>query len=257
MKILVTLALFFSLTVVAHAALVQRDVEYRDGDAVLEGYLVYDDALAGKRPGVLVVHEWMGLNDYAKSRADQLAGLGYVAFAADIYGKDIRPNTPETAGAEAGKYKSDRLLLRRRVLAGLNQLKAQDNVDGTQLAAIGYCFGGTTVLELARAGADVKGVVSFHGGLSKGEVPSAPIKAEILALHGADDPFVPAAEVAAFEAEMKAAGAKYRLIQYPGAVHGFTNPNNKGQIPGALYNQAADAASWQQMQAFFKELFHG
>src|SRR3989338_6727747 len=234
------LILFFMFTAVsAQAALVKQTVEYKQGDALLEGYLVYDDAFKDKRPGVLVVHEWMGLNDYAKSRADQLAQLGYVAFAADIYGKGIRPNTPEAAGAEAGKYKGNRLLLRERVLAGLDQLKQQPDVDQNKLAAIGYCFGGTTALELARSGAPVKGVVSFHGGLSADPKVEESIKTKILVLHGADDPFVPPNEVAGFEEEMKTSGADYRLIKYPGAVHGFTNPNNKGEIPGALYNTHA------------------
>ena len=156
---------------------------------------------------------------------------------------------------KAGKYKGNRLLLRERVLAGLDQLKQQPDVDQNKLAAIGYCFGGTTVLELARSGAPVKGVVSFHGGLSADPKVEESIKTKILVLHGADDPFVPPNEVAGFEEEMKTSGADYRLIKYPGAVHGFTNPNNKGEIPGALYNAEADAKSWEAMQGFFKEIF--
>src|SRR5580704_3790066 len=154
------------LTSSAGAALKTQTVDYKQGDTVLEGYLSYDDAFTGKRPGILVVHEWKGLNGYAKRRADMLAQLGYVAFAADIYGKGIRPQTIAEAGALAGKYKADRALLRARVNAGLDVLKSQPNVDASQLAAIGYCFGGTAVLELGRSGADVKGIVSFHGGLS-------------------------------------------------------------------------------------------
>lgn len=257
MRIIAVIVMLFVSSSMVHADLVKKTVEYKDGDALLEGYLVYDNASQVKRPGILVVHEWMGLNDYAKSRADQLAQLGYVAFAADIYGKGIRPSTPAEAGAEAGKYKSNRPLLRERVLAGLDQLKAAPNVNTSKLAAIGYCFGGTAVLELARAGADISDVVSFHGGLSKGDVASLPIKARILALHGADDPFVTPAEVADFEKEMASTGTRYQLIKYPGAVHGFTNPNNTGQIPGALYNAAADKASWEEMKKLFKEDLDG
>ncbi len=241
----------------ALGALKTETVEYKQGDTPLEGYLAYDDAIKGKRPGIVVVHEWKGLNDYAKRRSEELAQLGYVAFAADIYGKGVRPQDVSEAAAISGKYKSDRSLLRARVNAALDVLKSQPNVDGSKLAAIGYCFGGTAALELARSGADIKGVVSFHGGLSSPTPQDAKnIKARILALHGAADPFVKSDEVAAFEKEMKGAGVSYRLIKYPGAMHGFTNPDNKGtNPPGALYNEAADKASWQEMQKFFKEIF--
>ena len=240
----------------ASAALKSQTVEYKQGDTTLEGYLVYDEALSGKRPGILVVHEWKGLNTYAKRRADMLARLGYIAFAADIYGKGIRPATIPEAAAISGKFKADRPLLRARVNAGLDILKAQPNVDVTQVAAIGYCFGGTTVLELGRSGADIKGIVSFHGGLSSPTPQDARnIKAKVLALHGAADPFVSADEVAGFEKEMTDAKVNYRLIKYPGAMHGFSNPDNKNVPPGALYNEAADKASWIEMQKFFKEIF--
>jgi dienelactone hydrolase len=254
--ILATVITIAGLTSPVWGALKTQTVEYRQGDAALEGYLAYDDAFSGKRPGILVVHEWKGLNGYAKKRADMLARLGYVAFAADIYGKGIRPQTIAEAGAMAGKFKADRILLRARVNAGLDVLKSQANVDASQLAAIGYCFGGTAVLELARSGADVKGIVSFHGGLGSPAPQDAKnIRAKILALHGAADPFVKADEVAAFEKEMTDAKINYRLIKYPGAMHGFTNPDNKGIPPGALYNEAADKASWIEMQKFFKEIF--
>ncbi len=248
--------LSFGLITQAYADLKTQMVEYKQGDVTLQGYLSYDTKFTGQRPGVLVVHEWKGLNDYAKMRADMLAKLGYVAFAADIYGKDIRPQSVEEAGKVSGLYKGNRSLLRERVIAGLDQLKAQPNVDQTKLAAIGYCFGGTTVLELARAGADVKGVVSFHGGLSSPTPEDANnIKGGVLALHGADDPFVPPSEVADFEKEMKDANVNYQLVKYPGAVHGFTNPANTGEMKGAKYNKSADLKSWNRMQAFFKEIF--
>jgi len=232
-------------------------VEYRDGDAVMEGYLVYDDAKQGIRPGVLVVHEWMGLNAYAKRRADQLAELGYIAFAADIYGKGIRPKDTTEAGQFAGKYRSDRKLLRSRVNAAFSVLNDQGLTDLKRTAAIGYCFGGTTVLELARSGADLSGVVSFHGALSTPTPGDAKnIKAKVLALHGADDPNVKPDEVAAFQEEMRNAGVDWYFVSYGNAVHSFTNPD-AGNDPkkGAAYNEKADKRSWEAMKSFFKEIF--
>ena len=241
----------------AEAKLVTKTVEYRQGDAVLEGYLAYDDADTGKRPGVLVVHEWTGLGSYIKKRVDQLARLGYVALGADIYGKGIRPGTPEAAGREAGKYRSDRKLLRARAQAGLAELRRQPLVDPVRLAAIGYCFGGTTILELARSGADLSGAVSFHGGLDTPTTEdSKNIRAKVLALHGADDPYVPPQQVAAFQDEMRKGGVDWQMVIYGGAVHSFTNPdsgNNPSQ--GVAYNEKADRRSWEAMKAFFTEIF--
>ncbi len=249
--------LFFAFAIPARAALQTETVEYKDGDTVLEGYLAYDDSIKAKRPGVLVVHEWKGLNDYAKKRANQLAELGYVAFAADIYGKGIRPTTNEDAGKQAGIYKSDRPLLRQRAIAGLNQLKNNPLVDPKKIAAIGYCFGGTTVLELARSGADLKGVVSFHGGLDSLHPEDAEnIKAKLLVLHGADDPFVPAKDVAAFQKEIDDARVPMTFVKYPGAVHGFTNPDNGTDVSkGVAYNAEADKKSWEEMKNFFNGIF--
>jgi dienelactone hydrolase len=239
------------------AAMHTQTVEYRQGDATLEGYLAYDDALTGKRPGVLVVHQWKGLGDYEKKRAEMLAQLGCVAFCADIYGKGIRPQTVAEAGAQAGKYKSDRALLRLRVNAGLDTLKQNELVDARRVAAIGYCFGGTTVLELARSGADLAGVVSFHGGLdSPTPADGRNIKCKILACHGADDPFEKPADLAAFESEMRDAGVDWRLYQYGGAVHSFTDWTADGSLPGAKYNERADHRSWADMKQFFAEIFN-
>ena len=241
----------------AHAALVSEVIDYRDGDTDLEGYIVYDDASENKRPGVIVVHEWKGLNNYAKKRADQLAELGYVAFAIDIYGKGVRPKTGEAAGAEAGKYKGDRMLTRQRAAAALEIFKQHPLVDPSRTAAIGYCFGGMVVLEMARAGDDLNGAVSFHGGLSA-SLPAKPgdIKAKLLVLHGSDDPHVPSTEVAAFQEEMHAAGADLTFVGYPGAVHGFTNPDNGSDAKsGVAYNEEADSASWRKMKEFFVEVF--
>lgn len=240
----------------AHAKLVNKMVQYKDGDVTMEGYLSYDDKKKNA-PGVLVVHEWMGLDDYVKSRADQLAKLGYVAFAADIFGAGVRPATPEAAGKEAGKYKSDLPLLRKRAQLGLDQLLAAPTVDKTRVAAIGYCFGGTTALELARAGADIKGAVSFHGGLStKNLKDAANIKAKVLVLHGADDPNVPPKEVDTFEKEMRDAKVDWQLVSYGGSVHKFSNPSaGNDNSKGYAYNEKADKRSWQAMQDFFAEIF--
>ncbi|MHC1764703.1 MAG: dienelactone hydrolase family protein [Verrucomicrobiia bacterium] len=237
--------------------IVSKPVEYKQDQTVLEGWSVYDDAIQGKRPAVLVVHQWKGLGDYEKKRAEMLARLGYNVFAVDIYGKGIRPQTPQAAGAEAGKFKNDRALLRARVRAGLEVLRNHDLTDPKRIAAIGYCFGGTTVLELARSGADLAGVVSFHGGLdSPAPADGENIRAKVLALHGADDPFVPAKDLAAFDDEMRQGGVDWQLIAYGGAVHSFTdwdagNDNSKG----AAYNERADRRSWEDMKQFFAELF--
>jgi dienelactone hydrolase len=239
------------------AAIHAEAVEYHQGDATLEGWLAYDDALTGKRPGVLVVHQWKGLGDYEKKRAEMLAQLGYVAFCADIYGKGVRPQTTADAGAQAGKYKSDRALLRLRVNAGLDTLRHNDRVDSRRVAAIGYCFGGTAVLELARSGADLAGVVSFHGGLdSPAPADGRNIKCKILACHGADDPFEKPADLAAFQAELRDAGVDWRLYQYGGAVHSFTDWTADGSLPGAKYNERADHRSWADMKQFFAEIFN-
>ena len=204
-----------------------------------------------------MVHEWKGLNDYAKRRAEQLAELGYVAFAADIYGDGKIAVDAKEAGTLAGVYKKDRALLRVRAAAGLATLKAQPQVAPGKVAAIGYCFGGTTVLELARSGAEVAGVVSFHGGLDSPAPQDAKnIRARVLALHGADDPYVPQDQVAAFETEMREGGVDWQLLAYGGAVHGFTNPaNGNDNSKGAAYNAKADQRSWLAMQQFFNELF--
>lgn len=235
------------------AAMHTELIEYRHGDTVLEGYLAYDDARKGARPGVLVVHEWWGLNDYARNRAEQLAELGYIAFALDMYGKGVRLKTPEEAGSFAGRYKADRPLMRARAQAGLDVLKKHELTDPKRIAAIGYCFGGTTVLELARSGADLAGVVSFHGGLgTPAQEDARNIKGKVLVLHGAADPLVPPQEVAAFQDEMRKANVDWQMMFYGGAVHSFTNPQS-GNDPskGVAYNEKADKRSWEAMKVFF------
>ncbi len=240
-----------------HAAIQTKTVEYKQGDTILEGFVAYDDAIKGPRPGILVVHQWLGLTDYEKHRAEMLAQLGYVAFCADIYGKGVRPQNTQEAGAQAGKYKSDRQLLRARVNAGLEALRQQPLVDPKRIAAIGYCFGGTTVIELARSGADVAGVVSFHGGLdSPTPADGKNIKCKVLVCHGADDPFEKPEDLAAFENEMRDAKVDWELIKYGGAVHSFTQPMaGNDNSKGAAYNEKADKRSWEAMKQFLAEIF--
>lgn len=248
--------LTLALAASAQAAIQTKIIEYKEGDTILEGVIVFDDAVKTKRPGVLIVHQWMGLSAYEKKRAEMLAQLGYVAFCADIYGKGVRPTTVPEAGAQAGKYKADRTLLRARVNAGLAAFKSSELVDAERIAAIGYCFGGTTVIELARSGAELSGVVSFHGGLDSPKPEDGKkIKTKVLACHGADDPFVPAKDLNAFQDEMKSSGADWQLIQYGGAVHSFTDWGATGEMKGAQYNQRADKRSWEDMKQFLVELF--
>jgi dienelactone hydrolase len=241
----------------AFAELKTEVIDYKHGDTALEGYLAYDDAFAGKRPGILVCHEWWGNNDYSRKRAEQLAGLGYVAFALDMYGRDVLAKDAKEAAEKAGGFKKDRSLMRARAMAGLDILRRHPKVDAENLAAIGYCFGGTTALELARGGADLKGVVSFHGALDTPDPADAKrIRGKVLVLTGADDPVVPKEQVTAFEDEMKKANIDARVVSYPGAVHGFTNPAN-GDDPkkGVAYNKEADEKSWEEMKTFFGKIF--
>jgi dienelactone hydrolase len=247
----------FAFASVSQAALQSKVVEYKQGDTVCEGYIAWDDSTDSKRPGVIVVHEWMGHNPYVRMRADRLAQLGYVGFAIDIYGKGVRATTAEEAGKLSRKYKQDRPLLRARAKAALDFLRQQPQVDGDRIAAIGYCFGGTTVLEMARGGMDLKGVASFHGDLGTPHPEDARnIKCKVLALHGADDPFVPEKTVKAFEEEMRNAKVDWQLIAYGNTVHSFTYPEaGQYKVAGAAYNAESDRRSWQAMQDFFNEIF--
>jgi dienelactone hydrolase len=253
--IAIALALLASASI-ARAEIKTQTLEYKDGEATLKGYLAYDDAAQGKRPGVLVVPEWWGVNDYVKSRADQLAGLGYVALVADIYGDGFNTTDAKVAGQKAGEAKQAGWLRSRGRLA-IEQLRKHDRVDPQNVAAIGYCFGGSTVLELARAGEELKGVVSFHGSLdTKQPAQAGQVKAKILVLHGAADPFVPPQQLEAFVKEMKEAKADCQVVQYPEAQHAFTNPDvDKAKLDGAKYNKVADEQSWQAMRQFFRDLF--
>ena len=231
-------------------------IEYQEGATTCEGFAAYEDK-GGKRPAVLVVPEWNGVSDYTKKRAQMLAELGYTAFVADIYGKGVRPTTMDACAAEAAKYQKDRPLLRKRARAALDRMLQLANADTNKVAAIGYCFGGTTVLELARDGANLRGVVSFHGALNTPNPTDAKnIKASILVLHGADDPVVPDAEVLAFEKEMRDGKVDWEFVAYGNTVHSFTVPDaGKHDIAGMKYNKSADEDSWKRLVALLTEKF--
>jgi dienelactone hydrolase len=232
-------------------------VSYKQDTTALEGLLVYDASAKGKQPGIVLGPDWMGVTDVAKQYAEKAAKLGYVVLVADIYGKNVRPKDMQEAGAVSDIYKKDRNLMQARARAAYDQLRASARVDTSRLAAMGYCFGGGVALELARSGADLNGVVTFHGNLDTPHPEQAKsIKGPVLVNHGADDPFVPADQVKAFEAEMRAGGVDWRLIQYGGAVHGFTNPyGGNDNSKGFAYNAKADNRSWQATVDFFGEIF--
>ena len=256
MKHFFTILILLSIAISAQAGVVAKPVQYTHEGTVLEGYLAYDDAATAKRPGILVVHEWWGLNDYVRSRVEKLAQLGYVAFALDMYGKGIWTTKPAEAKELSGHLRGTPLL-RKRAQAGLDILRNNSRVDPEKIAAIGYCFGGTTVIELAYSGADVAGVVSFHGGLTAAKPEDLNrIKAKFLICHGADDGFIPAEAIQSFQEGLNKAGADWQMVYFGGAVHSFTNPGaDKVGIKGIAYNQQADERSWNYMQQFFKDIF--
>jgi dienelactone hydrolase len=239
-----------------------EDVEYKIGDTTCLGFVAWDANIKGKRPGVLIVHAWRGLDTTGKAPHEQdsakkLAALGYVAFCADIYGKGVRPKDGKEASAEATKYRTDTALFRARLTGALDKLKSMDTVDPLKTAAMGYCFGGGGALELARSGASVLGVVSFHGALStKGSLADEKtLKAKILVCHGADDGFENG-NIEKFQTEMKTAKADWQFISYGNAVHSFTDPYAGNQpSTGVAYNEKAATRSWQAMTDFFRELF--
>lgn len=256
-KLIARLGLMACLGVTAAPALAAKaeSVDYRQGDTLLEGYVAYPEQ-GGKHPAVLIVHDWTGVGDYVKGRARQLADLGYVAFAVDVYGKGVRPADGPEAGRVSAIYKNDRALLRARLKSGYDWLMQQPQVDTHRIAAMGYCFGGLAALELARSGAPIVGTVSFHGELSNPKPDDARnIKGKVLVLHGALDPFVKADQVAAFQSEMNAAGVDYQFIAYSGAVHSFTKPAAGNDISkGQAYNATADRRSFEAMKTFLHEV---
>jgi dienelactone hydrolase len=244
-------------TAPALAALHSKEVQYTDGDTELVGYLYWNDALEDKRPGVMVVHEWWGLNDYARQRAEMLATLGYVAFAVDMYGKDRVTEHPDEAKGWMQQITENVDAWQKRALLGLEILREHELVDPTRTAAIGYCFGGATVMQMAYAGADLKGVVSFHGSLPlPTDAQMSDIKARILVAHGSKDEFVPKERVDAFQAALDKAGADWQMAIYGGAYHSFTVPDaDKRGIDNIAYDKQADKRSWAIMQDFFSEVF--
>lgn len=231
--------------------------EYSHNGTVLEGFVAWDEDIEGKRPGIIVVHEWNGINPQILQRCRMLAELGYFAFAADIYGKGVRPQNPEESAKQATLYRKDRALMRARANAALDEIRKFPQVYPDKVATMGYCFGGGVALEQARSGADIVGALSFHGNLDTPDLTDANnIKAKILVLHGAADPYVPIEQVMTFRKEMEEAGVDWQLVMYGHAVHSFTNPG-AGDDPskGAAYNEKADSRSWEAMISFFEELF--
>lgn len=255
-KLLLLPVLLSLLSLPLHAEVQTKTINYRHGDTELQGFLAWDDSIEGKRPGVLVVHEWWGLNDYARRRTEQLAKMGYVAFALDMYGKGKVTEHPQQAGQWASMVRANTENWVSRAVAGLNILKNQELVDTSRLAAIGYCFGGSTVLQLAFAGEDLKAVVSFHGALpvpTQEQAKSA--KASILVCHGSADALIPRETIQKFIEALNKGGADWQLIEYGNARHSFTVPGvDKVGIENLKYDAKADHRSWQDMQNLFKEV---
>jgi dienelactone hydrolase len=239
----------------AAAAVKTKELEYDHEGTKFKGFLAYDDATKGKQPAVLVFHEWWGLDDYAKKRAEQLAALGYVAFCADMYGDGKVTEHPKEAGKMAQTVRMNQKVWQGRAEAALNLLKGQANVDADKIAAIGYCFGGSTALVLAYSGTPLKAVATFHAALPTPTAEQAKaIKCPILICHGADDGFISQDSIDKFKAALDAAKVKYQFESYPGTVHSFTVPGaDKRELKGMAYNEAADKKSWQQMRDLFKE----
>lgn len=259
MRTILILWLVLSMITLASSKIVGSDVQYTAGGVTMKGYIVYDDSVHGKRPGIIVVHEWWGYNDYARKRATMLAELGYTAMAIDMYGDGKQATHPDDAGKFAGEVMKNMPVAKDRFLAALAILKQNETVDSTQMGAIGYCFGGGVILNMARMGVDLKGVVSFHGSLGAA-VPAkkGDIKPKILVCHGAADEFASKDDIASFKKEMKDAGADMTFKSYPGAKHAFTNPDateygKKFKLPLA-YNAKADKNSWNDMKDFFRKV---
>lgn len=236
---------------------ITETISYSRDGVPLEGYLAYDDAIEGKRPGVLVVHEWWGLNQYARNRAEQLAGLGYIAFAVDMYGKGKVTEHPDKAAEWMKQVTGNIEKWRRRAMAGLEILKQRPRTQTGSIAAIGYCFGGSTVQQLAYSGADIKGVVSFHGSLvMPPEDLTSGIPAKMLILHGASDPMTKLESIPGYITAMEKSGIDWQLIIYGGAKHSFTNPNaDQFGMDALAYSKSADRRSWANMKLFFDEIF--
>jgi dienelactone hydrolase len=236
-------------------AIISNTVGYLDGDVLLEAFFAFDDSLSGRRPAILINHTWAGRDDFVAEKAKKLAALGYVGFAVDMYGKGVLGSDAEENAKLMQPFMQDRQLLKKRMMAALYAVKLMPWVDDSRIAAIGFCFGGLCSLDLARAGADLKGVVSFHGLLGALDDNSHPIKAKILALHGHDDPMVPVEQVIAFEKEMTKAGADWQLHTFGNTQHAFTNPLANNPDFGTVYQPEADKRSWILMENFLAEIF--
>jgi len=232
-----------------------QSVEYRHGDAVLEGFLAVPATDGERRPGILVSHAWGGRDDFVVEKAKALAELGYAAFALDVYGKGVRGSGPEQNQKLMMPFLQDRALLRDRLKSGMDCFAAQPGVDGSQIAIMGYCFGGLCALDLARSGAAIKGAVSFHGLFIPPALPKQAVKARVLALHGYDDPMVPPQQVLDFATEMNESKVDWQMHAYGGVLHAFTVPEANDLSLGALYNARAARRSWQAMMDFFEEIF--
>ena len=244
----------------AEAAIKSQKVVYKVGAKEFTGYLAFDDSISGKRPGVIVVHEWWGHDAYARKRADMLAAQGYTALALDMYGTGVLAEHPKDAGTFAKEASKNPDVKKARFLAALDELKKHGTVDASKTAAIGYCFGGSVVLDMARAGIDLDGVVSFHSSLGLSIKPRlGGVKAKVRVFHGGGDKFVKKKTLDNFLAEMEATGADFKFVSYPGVAHSFTNPEatargKKFKLPLA-YNAEADTDSWSQTMDFFKLIF--
>jgi dienelactone hydrolase len=251
----IPVCLVFLFASSAFAEVRSKKMPYKVGDQEYVGYLAWDDSVSGTRPGVLVVHEWWGLNDYARGRADQLAKLGYIAFCPDMYGDGKVADHPSDAAKMAGEVRKNVAEWRKRAVTALDLLKAQELCDKSKVAAIGYCFGGSTCLTLAYSGADLQAVATFHAALpTPTEEEAKAIKPTILVNHGAEDKFVPEDAIKAFKSRLDAAKVKYQFVAYPGAVHSFTVADaDKHGNPGMKYNKDADEKSWEAMKKLFAE----
>ena len=254
------IAIMLAACFTVQAGIKNEEISYTANGITMKGYLAYDEAIKGKRPGVLVVHEWWGHNEYARKRATMLAELGYIALAVDMYGDGKQAAHPDDAGKFAGAVMQNMEGAKARFMAALDLLKKNPHTDPKRIAAIGYCFGGGVVLHMARFGFDLKGVVSFHGSLgTQTPAPAGKVKAKVLVCNGADDGFITPEQIATFKKEMADAKVNFQFISYPGAKHSFTNPDadqyaKQFGMPFA-YNAAADKKSWEDMQAFFKKIF--
>ncbi len=256
-QILMAMAVMLGVASAASAAVKTRLVDYNQDGTALQGMLAWNDAVTGRRPGVIVVHEWWGFNEHARHQAERLAEAGYVAFALDMFGKGKLAEHPDTAMKFVAEATKDPAVTKARFDAALAQLEADPHVDPSRIAAIGYCFGGAVVLNMARAGEDLDAVATFHGALATtSPARKGAVKGRILVMAGTEDPMVPPAQVEAFKQEMTAAGADYRVIMMPGAKHGFTNPDAGSYgVDGLAYNADADKASWADLLELLKEVF--